>query len=214
MQWLKINQHYLYPMFKNEFLHSLNQYNTSQREQLWHEIETAYLDKGRHYHTLVHLDFLLTELKPFQSQFQQWDTIVFAIAYHDIIYSVVRNDNEEQSAALAMKRLLSFGFDQQQAEQCSKLILATKKHEAAGADANLFTDADLSILGTSHDDYVRYTHQVRSEYTIYPDLVYKPGRKKVIQHFLAMPHIFKTDSFSDRYEASARSNLQRELNQL
>ncbi len=202
-------------MFEAEFLRCLDRYtNVTQRDHLWNEVATAYSAKSRYYHTLQHLDHLLSELMPYQSRFQSWDTIVFAIAYHDVIYSALRNDNEEQSAALAVKRLHSFGFGSQQTEHCRQLILATKKHEAGDADTNLFTDADLSILGASQEDYVRYSLQVRSEYKIYPDLIYNPGRKKVLQHFLTMPRIFKTNPFFERYETRARTNLQGELKQL
>lgn len=202
-------------MFEEEFLRCLDPYtNAVQRTGLWSEITTAYSENGRYYHTLNHLDHLLKELKPYQNHFQHWNTAVFAIAYHDLIYSVFRNDNEEQSAAMAVKRLQSFGFDAQQTEHCRQLILATKKHEAGDHDTNLFLDADLSILGASQDNYLLYTNQVRSEYNIYPDLVYKPGRKKVLQHFLSMTRIFKTEPFNTRYETTARINLQWELNRL
>jgi predicted metal-dependent HD superfamily phosphohydrolase len=83
-----------------------------------------------------------------------------------------------------------------------------KKHAISNnADTNLFTDADLSVLGESRDQYEKYCFQVRREYAIYPDIVYKPGRKKVISHFLQMERIFKTTAFSDRYEKQARENL-------
>ncbi len=202
-------------MFQDEFLRCLYPYtNAAQRDGLWSEIINVYSGNGRSYHTLNHLDHLLKELIPYRSHFQCWETIVFAIAYHDVIYSVLRNDNEEKSADLAVKRLQSFGFDAQQTEHCHQFILATKKHEERDHDTNLFTDADLSILGTTHDDYVRYSQQVRSEYAIYPDLIYRPGRKKVLQHFLGMLRIFKTEPFFERYENAARINLQWESTQL
>ena len=46
---------------------------------------------------------------------------------------------------------------------------------------------------------------------MYPDMMYKPGRKKLLEHFLAMPHIFKTAFFRERLEVQARENLMREL---
>jgi predicted metal-dependent HD superfamily phosphohydrolase len=39
-------------------------------------------------------------------------------------------------------------------------------------------DADLSILGKDLDTYLAYTKMIRKEYSIYPDFLYKPGRKK------------------------------------
>ena len=62
--------------------------------------------------------------------------------------------------------------------------------------------------------YDTYCQQVRKEYSIYPDFLYKPGRKKVLEHFLNMERIFKTTYFFDLYEAQARENLRRELSSL
>jgi predicted metal-dependent HD superfamily phosphohydrolase len=94
-------------------------------------------------------------------------------------------------------------------------ILATKAHVmSANHDSNLFTDADLSILGAPADEYMQYTGQIRKEYRYYPDLVYKPGRKKVLRHFLEMERIFKTDYFFAQYEKQARANIETELQRL
>jgi predicted metal-dependent HD superfamily phosphohydrolase len=90
--------------------------------------------------------------------------------------------------------------------------LATKHHQlSADEDVNYFTDADLSILGQDWGTYLDYAKKIRKEYRLYPDLAYKPGRKKVLQHFFEMESIFKTSGFRERYEAAARRNLQQEL---
>jgi len=75
----------------------------------------------------------------------------------------------------------------------------------------LFTDADLSILGAEWPIYHNYTDQIRQEYAIYPDFMYKPGRKKVLLHFLKMERIFKTDYFYITFEAQAIKNIKQEL---
>jgi predicted metal-dependent HD superfamily phosphohydrolase len=202
-------------MFKKEFCNCLTRYADEQKSDLlWREVGNAYSSSGRHYHTLAHLNNLLAELKPFQKLFQQWDTIVFAIAYHDLVYSTLKNDNEEKSAEYATRHLQSIGFDTSQTEHCRNLILATKEHESSDAETNLFTDADLSILGAKPEDYSVYAAQVRKEYNIYPDMIYNPGRKKVLQHFLSMSRIFKSDEFFGTYETTARKNLANELIQL
>ena len=93
-----------------------------------------------------------------------------------------------------------------------EMIMATKKHGVcSNPDANYFTDADLSILGTSRDVYLNYTKQIRKEYKLFPDIIYKEGRRKVIQHFLKKDTIFKTPFFSGRYETQANENLRAEL---
>lgn len=94
------------------------------------------------------------------------------------------------------------------------MIIATKRHEAADYETNLFTDADLSILGSDNDTYHQYLRNIRREYSMYPGLIYNAGRKKVVLHFLGMDAIFKTKEFSERLEAQARKNLKAELSRL
>jgi len=54
-------------------------------------------------------------------------------------------------------------------------------------------------------------NKIRKEYKVYPDIIYKPGRRKVVQHFLAMERIYKTDYFFVRLEQQAKENLTKEL---
>jgi predicted metal-dependent HD superfamily phosphohydrolase len=99
-----------------------------------------------------------------------------------------------------------------EATRCSQLILATKDHAVSpDPDFIFFTDADLSILGKDNDVYTNYCQQIRKEYKYYPDIIYKPGRQKVLNHFLGMKHIYKTPYFQDLYEEKARKNLEKEL---
>lgn len=197
------------------FTESALHYTTpGKAEALWKEIEEDYQHKSRHYHTLQHLENLLSELLPHKHAFTNWHTLVFALAYHDVIYNSLRADNEAKSAALAVKRLTEINFPEHEIYRCGQLILATKKHEAADAETNLFTDADLSILGSDPETYQTYTQQIRREYRMYPDLLYNPGRKKVLNHFLSMSVIYKTEPFRDKYEATARLNIQAELESL
>jgi predicted metal-dependent HD superfamily phosphohydrolase len=184
-------------------------------EKLWKEIEKNYSGRKRHYHNLTHLENLITELNEVQSSTKNWDAVLFTVFYHDVIYKAHRSDNEEESARLATKHLQMLDCDNELIEQVNKLILATKSHKLSDdEDVNLFTDADLSILGKEWDTYKTYSSNVRKKYAIYPDLLYKPGRKKALQHFLAMERIFKTDHFYSKYETSARKNMEQEVSTL
>ena len=201
---------------KNHFFEAVLAFchDTGMADEMWRELEEYYTSPGRHYHTLDHLNSMLKELVPFQNQFSNWSTVVFAVAYHDAIYNPLRNNNEEKSAALAVARLQSIEVPEQLTAKCKQLILATKKHEASDYETNLFTDADLSILGSDSTTYNAYAKNVRQEYSMYPDFLYKPGRKKVLIHFLDMERIFKTDEFAGKFEAQARKNVNDELSKL
>lgn len=186
--------------------------DTDTANALWHTIAKNYNSSGRYYHNLSHLENLLASLTQHSEMIEDWDTVVFAVFYHDAVYNTIKQDNEEKSAQLAEKELTRIGYPAHRIQRCKQHILATKRHESGtDTDTNLFTDADLSVLGADWDTYAVYYRNIRKEYAIYPDMLYNPGRKKVLQHFLAMDTIYKTAVYRDRYEQKAKENLQREL---
>lgn len=202
---------------RNHFSNCLNSAATSaeQIQMLWNEIEAHYTASERHYHTLAHLDQIAGELLPCKNHFHNWTTVILAVTYHDIIYDTSREDNEEQSAEFARHRLAAMAFPPEESELCVRMILATKKHEThADEEINLFTDADLSILGADAATYDLYAGNIRKEYKRHNDLEYKAGRKRVLNYFLSLDKIFKTPYFFARYEQSSRINLSHELESL
>jgi predicted metal-dependent HD superfamily phosphohydrolase len=141
--------------------------------------------------------------------------MLFTLFYHDLFYNALKSDNEEQSALIAEKRMKQICAPQEAIDDCKRQILATKAHlDDSDKDTNLFTDADLSILGHDWETYSGYYKSVRKEYSLYPDLIYNPGRKKVLKHFLNMGRIYKTDYFYLRFEEQAKGNLLREMEML
>jgi len=204
-------------MLKETFTKLLTKYTDEDRliNILWTEIEKNYTGKKRHYHTLQHLCNLLSQLTIVKGEIKNWETTLFTLYYHDIIYNASKSDNEEKSAKLAEKRMKEISVSKEIIEHCKKQILATKSHhKSIDSDTNYFTDADLSVLGQSWEKYALYYKNVRKEYAIYPAIIYNPGRKKVLNHFLSMDRIFKTDFFYNKFETQAKQNLQRELDSL
>lgn len=176
----------------------------------------AYAEKQRHYHDSSHIENMLRLSETYAQQLKQHDVVALAILYHDIIYDPLKSDNEERSADRAVDDLTGQKLPQETIREVKRFILATKKHEEPAGENDLcfFLDFDLSALGASWEVYAAYAANIRKEYSIYPDLVYKPGRKKVLKHFLEMPFIYKTETFRDQFDAQARLNLERELNEL
>lgn len=202
---------------KERFKQNVFQYSQNQNliDILWQEIETSYSQKGRHYHNLEHLNNMFSELELVKTKFSDFSNISFSVFYHDIIYDASSKSNEEKSAELAKKRLQKFNVPQNSIEQIFEQILATKSHQrSTDNDTNYLLDADLSILGKDTQVYLDYTKKIRKEYSIYPDLLYKPGRKKVLRHFLDLEYIFKSNYFKNRYENQARVNIKYELESL
>lgn len=201
-------------MLKETFIRLLENYtkNGDQINELWLEIEAAYSEKTRYYHTLDHLENLLVQLTEVKDQIQHWETVLFTLYYHDVVYDAQNPDNEEKSAELAEKRMKQIGVPDEMILECKQQILATKAHfPSISSDINYFIDADLAVLGQSWEMYAAYYQNIRKEYAVYPDLVYNPGRTKVLNHFLSMERIYKSDYFYEKLEIQAKENMKMEL---
>jgi predicted metal-dependent HD superfamily phosphohydrolase len=201
-------------MLREKFVSLVSNYTEQSLTKviLWDEIENCHSHKSRYYHNLNHLTHLFESLKPVSDQIKDEDIIAFSIFYHDIVYDIKSKKNELKSAELAVNRLTDLNISAEKTQLVYNQILATKSHSTSDCnDTNLFTDADLSILGADWDDYELYLLQIRQEYKLYPNLIYNPGRKKVLLYFLDKKRLFKTDYFYNKFEDKAKSNLEKEL---
>jgi predicted metal-dependent HD superfamily phosphohydrolase len=189
--------------------------DTVLTDRFYQEIEKKYTSTRRHYHNLQHLQALLQLCEVYGGQLHDRDVVEFSVFYHDIIYNVLRKDNEPRSAQLAVKRLQALQVPAQKIEQVKLYIEATQTHKVSGAvthtaDLQLFLDFDMSILGADWNAYEAYTQQVRREYRIYPDKLYYPGRRQFLQHCLQAEFIFQTAVFRELCEMRARENMEKE----
>lgn len=201
-------------MLKQIFIQLISNYTSDERKklELWNEIELNYSYKKRHYHTLEHLENLLQQLLEVKTDINDWNCILFSLFYHDVIYNPLKTSNEERSAEFVAYRMKTILVPEPIIKNCANQIMATKKHAVSdNSDTNYFTDADLSVLGQPWEIYSTYYKQVRKEYSLFPELIYVPGRKKVLQQFLQMERIFKTDFFYTKFELQAKENLKKEL---
>ncbi|WP_299006260.1 hypothetical protein [uncultured Tenacibaculum sp.] len=204
-------------MLKNTFLGLAANYSDDKvlHLTLWEEVVKNHTDKKRYYHTLVHLENLLFQLSQVKTEISSWNTILFTLFYHDVIYNSLKSNNEEKSTEFAIERMQLLSVPKEIIKRCENQILATKHHKVSeDTDTNYFTDADLSILGSNWETYEQYYKNVRKEYAVYPNLVYNSGRKKALKHFLTMDNIFKTEYFHQKFEKAARENIQREIDLL
>ena len=185
---------------------------TDTIEKLWFEIEKRYTEKSRHYHNFAHLESMFAELDSVTSRIENMNNLSFSVFYHDVIYDASSKNNEEKSAAFAVSQLAKINISSGAADKITRQIMATKSHQQSDdPDTNYLLDADLSILGKDPETYFEYTRKIRKEYSVYPDLLYKPGRKRVLKHFLDLEYIFKTEYFREKYELQARENIEVEI---
>ena len=204
INWLKSEWHNL----------TKNYCDSTLEESLWTDIESRYTTKNRHYHNLSHISNMLKQLDETQTEIKDLDSLKFAIWYHDIIYKSTKKDNEEKSALFALERLKKINFEPERAQLTENLIVSTKKHNillTQNNDNAVLLDLDLSILGTDWNTYKKYISNIRQEYKVYPDFMYNPGRKKVLNHFLERENLYFTEHYKQSYEQQARENLSHEI---
>ena len=182
------------------------------------QLVAAYQAPGRHYHTLTHILALLDAADGAAAQLQDATVVELAVWFHDAVYEPLRSDNEEKSAELAREFLAATSLSAARQERVGFLIERTKDHTLPqppnDSDLLFFLDADLSILGAPEARYQDYARQVRQEYRMVPGLLYRRGRRKVLQKMLAAPALYRTADYHTRLEAAARRNLQQELREL
>jgi predicted metal-dependent HD superfamily phosphohydrolase len=184
-------------------------------DDLYRTLITRYSERHRRYHTIRHLDECFHRLDEAQSLAARPREVELALWFHDAIYEVRNQDNEEQSASWARSAATEAGLPDAVAEQVQRLILATKHDaEPASADAALLVDVDLAILGAPAERFDEYEQQIRQEYSWVPGFLFRRKRREILEAFLARAHIYNTDYFRNRYEAVARTNLARSIKQL
>lgn len=181
-------------------------------DKLWEDLVNHYTEKHRHYHNLRHIADMIENLLHIKNEIKDFETIMLATFYHDVIYNPTAKDNEEKSAKFMQKELSNISFPKEKINRCYNQIIATKKHElSVNSDTNFLIDSDLAILGQEEKKYTDYTKKIRNEYFVFSDIQYKKGRISVIKHFLLQKNIYKTTFFQNRLEEKARLNLKNEL---
>ena len=81
-------------------------------------------------------------------------------------------------------------------------------------DVAYLVDIDLSILGADSETYDWYEQAIRKEYKKVPGFIFKNKRKEILRSFLVGDFIYQTVYFQYKYEAQARLNLARAVENL
>jgi predicted metal-dependent HD superfamily phosphohydrolase len=190
--------------------------DAARREVALRRLIAAYQAPERHYHTLAHIDNLLNLVDA--AVLHDPTVVQLAVWFHDVVYDALKSDNETRSAAQALDFLAHSTLEPARQQRVAFLIERTHDHTqpqpADDTDLLYFLDADLSILGAPAAAYQAYARQIRQEYRLVPDLLYRPGRRKVLAKMLAAPVLFHTPALREELDAAARRNLAAEIEEL
>lgn len=178
------------------------------------ELEAAYAEPHRRYHTRAHIEACLKLLDQVEGLDANARRLLgWAIWWHDAVYDPRAADNEARSAERARLALAAEGASQPEQAEVARLILLTAGHQVPAGDrlGAILVSIDLAILGATPAVYDAYSQAVREEYAHVPEPAWRAGRAAVLQRFLDAPVIFPDPALRDRFEDQARANLRREL---
>ena len=185
----------------------------------WEALEAAYATPPRAYHDWTHVQAVLQHYREVAAAGPGWerpDEAWLAVLYHDAVYEAGRADNESRSAELArahVARWLPAGVVD--ADRVAALVLLTARHgqlaiDELDADAALFLDCDMAILGAEPAAFDAYDRGIAAEYRgKVPGWLFRLNRRRFLKALLARERIFLSDFFHARLDTQARRNLRR-----
>ena len=179
-----------------------------------------YKHPGRYYRTLDHIRYCLVKLDEVRELVPNPYIVELAIWFHNAIYKVWADDNEEGSADLAIFFITKLmGLDTLFAMRVGYLVKNSAYFKNSPKihitrDAEFFLDIDLSWIGDTEDVFDRNNINVKREFD-WMD----PGELRIKQivmfdFFLKREPLYLTEYFRDKYEAQARVNIGRAIREL
>ncbi|TMN19895.1 hypothetical protein [Pseudoxanthomonas sp. X-1] len=191
----------------------LAQLPPAQRQAL----EQAYATPPRAYHSIDHVQEVLRQVDVVAQGpgWRQPREVQLAALYHDAIYVAGRGDNEARSAQLARAHLAQWPQPGVDMVRVADLIELTARHGGLSpgdvdAEAALFLDCDMAILGAAPEVFDAYDRGIASEYAgVVPGFIFRRKRRQFLKDLLQRERIYLSEFFHARLDAAARANLRR-----
>jgi predicted metal-dependent HD superfamily phosphohydrolase len=182
---------------------------------LMQQLLTAYQEPQRKYHTLQHLAECLALIQEYLDQAEHPAEVEIALWFHDAVYDVKANDNEQKSADWATRSLAEASVAKERIDRVAQLIMATRHAVLPqGRDQQLLVDIDLAILGSSRARLLEYEQQIAEEYSWVPEVLFRHKRRAVLEEFMARSPIYSSAALQQRLEHQAKNNLAFSLERL
>jgi predicted metal-dependent HD superfamily phosphohydrolase len=183
-------------------------------EAVYKEVKDFYSEPGRHYHTPKHIEHCLAQFDLVADELENPDAVEVAIWFHDLVFEPNADDNELQSA----RRFVELANDSMEDEFKSTvydLIMATAPPRIPKTtDQKFMLDIDLSSFGLPWKEMLRDSIAVRQESPQLSDAEFFPGQRAFLESLVKREHFYFTEFFRSRIEETARSNINRYLENL
>ena len=189
--------------------------DTTHLDEIYNCIIFYYTESHRKYHNLNHLIDCIKKLNKLSNFVVDYETVLIAFFYHDIIYIPSFKDNEIASANKAKLDLRRLKLPEHFIQEVYRLI-STKniKHYADWrfkANFSIFHDIDYSILASDNRNFASYEKKLCKEYLNICTLEqFRLGRLKFLSKLQQNP-IFLSTIGSKLYEQKATHNIKNSI---
>lgn len=190
--------------------------HTPQWGRLGAELIARWNETHRSYHDERHLEDVLLALDHLAIKGERVNAeTLLAAWFHDAVYRGEPGEDERASSHLAVMTLAEFGLHPALVQQVGELIVATTPAfalpEQPPRSLVHLLDADLSIFASNETRYSEYMTAVRDEYAHVPLEEFRTGRAGILNTYLELPTIYRSEHGRDLWEARARFNLEQEI---
>ena len=181
--------------------------------RIFDEISSRYREPHRRYHTPRHIRHCLEQLDLAADLLDDRDAVELALWFHDVVWEgqAAPASNEQRSADLLVERL-GGALDERFRDTVCRLVMVTVyPSEPATPDEGYMVDIDLSSFGLPWEEFRRDSQAVRDELPHLTDEEFFPKQHRFLRMLLGRKRFFVTDFFAERYERTARDNIERLL---
>ncbi len=183
-------------------------------ESVLNRLVALYAQSHRHYHTLDHIQHCLRLFDQVAEWLQEPHAVELALWFHDAIYVSGAKDNERRSADLFLEYANARTDTAFQQRIDDLVMVTTHTGLPSRSDEQFIVDIDLSSFGLPWEAFMRDGLRIRAEFAEVADDDYYPGHLRFLRGLSERPSFFFTDYFRQRYEHTARENIQRLVNDL
>ena len=171
------------------------------------KLAQRYAEPHRCYHTLGHIDDCLERLDRVRSLLPDADAVEVALWFHDAVFDADARDNERRSARYYLDHAAG-ATPRFQRHVCSMILASNHAGLLCNADLGYMLDIDLAGFGHPWPAFRHTTDVVRAEYTHLSDAQFATGMSSFFGILMSRPSIFRTDTFRDACESTARANIE------
>ena len=207
----------LWQLFQNAWTSPAVTATSKNMAAAYQHVQRCYAEPHRRHHVWYHVEKGMELIQEFRDALTHPDLVVLAYFYHDQVYDVHRQDNEEQSAGKCGVILREAGARLHAIYRIHALIMDTAHTHGRSYDhleSQLIVSVDLATLGFAPSLFQRYSENIYAEYVEHGGVApreFLKGQNEFFKSMLARPLIYPFAPLRQRYEAQARENLTRAI---